>query len=318
MRQQALGVLGGLVKGYRDLSWHEAFARIAGRPSAAYLPDDIFFALLLPALNPAERTAILGDKNNFDRLEGLPQLPTTVGRLMNGRLLDPHYRMATADDLTRYLPPESPLVVKPSRATGSETGVAFVEANRLAEALAGRSDAIIQLPVVQHRDIAVLNATSLNTLRIVTYRRLDGEVVHLGSLLRVGRAGVSVDNSAAGGLFCGIDAERGALFADALTSDFRVVQAHPDNGLLFGGRKVPSFATARDAFMAAHRQIPWIDIAWWDAAIDSAGLPITIDINVQASIFDLQLAVGPAFEPVLDDIRARIGSRRHSRLLGFL
>lgn len=317
-RQQALTMLGGLVQGYRDLRWHEAYARIAGRPSASYLPDDIFFALLMPALNPRERTAILGDKNHFDLLEGLPQLPTTVGHLMNGRLLDPHYRSASAAELVRQLLPDTHLVVKPSRVTGSGKGVVFVEASKLADALPGRTDAIIQLPVAQHRDLAVLNVSSLNTLRIVTYRRLDGEVVHLGSLLRVGRVGARVDNSGAGGLFCGIDAERGVLHADAFTPGYRTVQAHPDNGLLFAGRKVPFFAAARDAFVAAHRQTPWIDIASWDAAIDTAGRPVMVEVNVGTSILGLQLAAGPVFEPVLDDIRQRIGSRRHSRIAGFL
>jgi len=317
-RQQALVMLGGLVPGYRDLRWHEALARLGGRPSASYLPDDIFACLLMPGLNPRERTAILGDKNHFDRLDGVPSPPATVGRLMNGRLLDLHYRAATAAELTRYLLPETALVVKPTRVTGGGKGVAFVEAQKLAEALADRTDAIIQLPVAQHRDLAVLNMSSLNTLRIVTWRKLDGEVVHLGSLLNVGRAGARVDKSSAGGLFCGIDAERGVLQPDAFTADYRAVQAHPDNGLLFAGRKVPSFATARDAFVAAHRQLPWIDIASWDAAIDSAGLPVTIGVDAAAGIFGLQLGAGPVFEPVLDDIRQRIGKRRYSGLAGFL
>jgi hypothetical protein len=169
MRQEALAFLGSLVKGYKDLRWHEAFARITGHPSAYYMPDDIFFALLLPRLNPRERSAILSDKNHFDRLVGLPPLPATVGRLMNGRLLDPQYRPATAGELVRQLPPDSPLVVKPSRVTGNGKGVTFVEAGKLAGALDGLADAIVQLPVVQHRDIAVLNTSSLNTVRTTTY-----------------------------------------------------------------------------------------------------------------------------------------------------
>jgi len=318
-RQEALTFLGSLVRGYRDLRWHEAYSRANTHPSAYYMPDDIFYALAMPALNPKDRTAILGDKNHFDRIEGWPPLPATVGRLMNGRLLDPHFGPATIAELIRQLPPGSQLVVKPSRVTGAGKGVAFVEAGSLAEALIGRTDAIIQLPVAQHRDLSVLNANSLNTLRITTYRKLDGEVVHLGSLLRMGRTGSRVDNASAGGVFCGVDGERGVLKADAFEKNaVKTYQAHPDNGLFFAGRKVPGFAVVRDAFVAAHRRTPWIDIASWDAAIDAAGQPVTIEVNVGNTISIPQLACGPVFEPVADDLRRRIGSRRYSGLAGFL
>lgn len=317
-RGEALTVLGTLVRGYSDLRWHQYYARVNGRPSAQYLPDDIFYALAMPALNPKDRAAILGDKNHFDRIEGWPALPATVGRLMNGRLLDPHFRPATTADLVRQLPRDSQLLVKPSRDTGDGKGLTFVAAGALAEVLDGRSDAIVQLPVAQHRDLAVLNATSLNTMRVTTYRKRDGEVVHLGSLLRMGRSGSRVDSSSAGGIYCGIEAERGVLGADAYNKDgSKVFQAHPDNGLLFADRKVPAFAAIREAYIAAHRQTPWIDLAAWDVAIDTTGQPVTIDVSVDTTISDLQLACGPLFAPVMDDIRKRIGSRRSSRLLGF-
>jgi hypothetical protein len=142
-------------------------------------------------------------------------------------------------------------------------------------------------------------------------------MVDLGSLLRIGRPGSRVDNTGSGGLFCGIDNERGVLKADGFSKEFRAVQAHPDNGLLFGGRKIPGFAAARDAIVAAHRQLPWIDLATWDLAIDTAGHPMTIEVNVGTTIFGFQVACGPAFQPVADDMRQRIGTRRYSRLAGF-
>ena len=318
-RQQALAFVGSLVRGYRDLRWHEAYSRPTGRPSPYYMPADIFYALVMPALNPKDRTAILSDKNHFDLLEGWPPLPPTVGRLMNGRLLDPHFRPATASELVRQLPPDAQLVVKPSRVTGSGKAVVFVEAASLAKALDGRSDAIVQLPVTQHRDLAVLNTTSLNTMRITTYRKLDGEVVHLGTFLRMGRAGSRVDNTGAGGLYCGVDSERGVLNADGYNKDgSKVYQAHPDNGLLFADRKVPAFAAARDAYVAAHRRLPWLDLASWDVSIDTTGQPVTIEINVGTTISVPQIACGPIFAPVADDLRQRIGSRRYSRIAGFL
>lgn len=318
-RREALSFLASLVRGYSDLRWHEACTRATGRASPHYLPADIFYALAMPALNPRDRTAILSDKNHFDRMEGWPALPPTVGRLMNGRLMDAHFRPATTAELVRQLPADAQLVVKPSRVTGSGKSVVFVEASALASALDGRSDAIIQLPVAQHRDLAVLNGSSLNTLRVTTYRKLDGEVVHLGTFLRMGRTGSRVDNTGAGGLYVGVDSERAVLHADGYNKDAsKVYQAHPDSGLLFADRKVPGFAAIREAYIAAHRQTPWIDLASWDVAIDTTGKPVTIEVNVGTTLSVPQFACGPIFAPVIDDLRARIGSRRYSRLLGFL
>ncbi len=315
-QKEALAFLTSLVRGYRDLRWHEMLVRATGRVSPYYLPDDILYALVLPHLNPPGRTAILADKNHFDRIEGWPPLPVTIGRLMNGRLLDPHYRPATAADLVRQLTSTTELIIKPTRVSGSSKDVAFFEAAKLADMLPGRTDAIIQLPVAQHRDLAVLNAGSVNTLRITTYRKLTGEVLHLGSFLRVGRAQRRVN---AGGIFCGVDIDRGALRADAYKNDpLTRLEAHPDNGLLFAARKIPGFAAACDAMVAAHAQTPWIDLASWDVAIDTAGRPVTIEVNVGTSARIQQIACGPIFEPVADDLRARIGNRRYSRVLGFL
>lgn len=66
---------------------------------------------------------------------------------------------------------------------------------------------IIQEVITQHPVLASLNPTSVNTVRIMTYRWLSGEVVALSSLVRVGRSGEIVDNGHAGGLV-GRSAER--------------------------------------------------------------------------------------------------------------
>jgi hypothetical protein len=317
-RAEALSFLTSLVQGYGDLRWHQAYARANGRPAANYVPEDIFQALVLPVLNPQKRAAILADKNHLNLLEGLPPLPSTVGRLVNGRLLDARYLPATVAELIRQLPPGSHLVVKPSRPSVTGGGIGVVEVSGLANALDGLADAIIQLPVQQHRDIAVLNTTSVNTMLITTWRRLDGALMHLGAFLRMGRNGSRSDNTEAGGLFCAIDGDRGVLAADAYARHgARVYQAHPDNGLLFAGRKVPGFAAARDACLAAHRHLPWIDLASWDVALDTAGHPVVVDVCVKPDAGPAQIALGPIFAPVLDDLRSRVGRRRYSRLAGF-
>ncbi len=316
-RREALVFVDSLVGGYRDLGWHEFYASSNGRASPYYLPSDIFYALVLPVMNPASRVTILQDKNHFDLISAWPPLPTTVGRLMDGRLLDRHFAPTTLAEIVRQAPVDALLVVKPSRITGSGKGLALVTPKALGAELEVRTDAIIQMPIVQHPDLAALNPSSVNTIRFISYRTLAGDILPLAAMLRIGRAGQAVDNTGAGGLFCGI-ADDGTLQPVGYDIKHRRYQAHPDSGIRLAGHRIPGFAAVRAALLEAHRRTPWIDFGTWDAAIDTSGQPVMVEVNVGTTIRGPQVAHGPIFEPVLDDIRRRIGKRRYSRLAGFL
>ena len=316
-RAAALDFIGGLVPGYRDLRWHELYSRTTGQPSPFYLPEDIFHALVLPAMNPPDRVQILRDKNQFDLVAGWPALPQTLGRVMNGQLLDAGYARTSAEEIQDRARRLATVVVKPTRATGSGKNVHFVPPELLPKALSGLNDAIVQAPVRQHADLARLNPSSVNTLRATTYRRLDGEIVFLSSAVRIGRAASRVDNSYAGGLICGVDAS-GALAPVAYENVTRRHERHPDSGLVFSGLRFPALAAAREALLDAHARTPWIDFATWDLSIDETGQPILIEVNVGTTLSGPQTTSGPVFGQVADDMRERIGTRRRSALLGFI
>ena len=65
-------------------------------------------------------------------------------------------------------------------------------------------DFIIQQAFEQHSFFSFFNPTSVNTLRIVSYRDSKGEIQILNSILRIGLAGSVVDNAHAGGMFVGV------------------------------------------------------------------------------------------------------------------
>ena len=67
---------------------------------------------------------------------------------------------------------------------------------------------IIQKYIDQHHWFARFNESSLNTVRVLTYRRIKNEeAVVLHRLLRAGRPGSVVDNQASGGIACAIDTD---------------------------------------------------------------------------------------------------------------
>lgn len=317
IRSESLAFVDSLVKGHRDLRWHEVYAAANGKLSPYYLPGDIFHALLLPVLNREHYAQIFADKNQFDLVGGWPSQPETHGRLIRGRLLDRDFQATTIQAIQQGAAHLDTLIVKPSRVTGAGKRVERVPVSQLAGSLVGRLDAIIQAPVRQHDALAAVNASSVNTIRATTYRKRDGEILLVGAAFRCGRAGSVIDNQYGGGLVVGIDAQ-GRLEKHGLDRHFQKYPRHPDSGFAFEGHPIPAFDSIQNELHAAHARTPWLDLAAWDTTIDQEGSVRLIEINRGTSLNVLQLPGGPVFEHLADDIRQRIGHRRYSSPLGFI
>ncbi len=316
-RAAALEFVGRFVTGYRDLRWHEFYTRVGERPSAHYIPEDIFYALVLPALNGSGGAHILRDKNHFDLLPGWPGRPTTIGRLMNGRLLGTDFSPVALGDIEALARGHDEIAVKPSRQSGSGKNIQFCPPGDLARALVGRRDAVIQLAIAQHPALAALHPASTNSVRAVTYRKLDGELVFVSGTLRIGRNLMRIDNRVAGGVACAIR-DDGRLDRFAYDAACARYEKHPDTGIVFDGYPMPEFDALRAAVLTAHDHAPWLDMASWDVTVDSNSQVTIIEVNVGTTMSLPQTVNGPVFAPVADDMMQRIGSHRYSALMGFL
>ena len=156
-------------------------------------------------------------------------------------------------------------------------------------------DWILQRPLRQCDALAAFNATSVNTLRIMTYRSRRG-VIHLSTFLRMGRAGSRVDNMTSGGLSCGVDPGSGMLHPRGrlLHSLNETVDRHPDSGVAFAGFRVPAWDEALEACIRGHEMIPALDLISWDIAIDHESYPAFIEFNiVEQDIRVHQIENGP-------------------------
>jgi hypothetical protein len=73
-------------------------------------------------------------------------------------------------------------------------------------------DFILQEALEQSPYICQFNPSSINTLRLVTYRSVKDESVHVvASIIRIGKHGEFVDNAHAGSRFVGVDLKTGVL-----------------------------------------------------------------------------------------------------------
>jgi len=132
----------------------------------------------------------------------------------------------------------------------------------------------------QHAEMAALNRTSVNTIRIWVYEK-NGEYVVPGAYLRVGRSGSQVDNNSSGGLCCPVDVERGTTRgAMDVKKDCAPCHHHPDTGAALAGFRIPHWNECVVMAGMALSAFPHMRVAGLDMAVTPEG-PCLIELNVR-------------------------------------
>jgi hypothetical protein len=234
-----------------------------------------------------------------------------VLRLINGRFYDNGFRRTAAmDALSGY----DEIVVKPARDTGDGRGVYFVARADFETGIAAledgnrHEDLTIQEPIRQSAALAVLNPSSVNTIRVMT-RCFDGELGIVAAAARMGRPGSRIDNHDAGNLHIGLD-DDGALRAFASDQNFGRYETIPGTDTPFVGLKIPNWPLAQKIVLDLQACFPEIGLMSWDVAFDENDQPIVIEVNLRRQGLNLlQIHNGPLFGDMLPEIVARTRPR---------
>lgn len=125
----------------------------------------------------------------------------------------------------------------------------------------------------QASEFGVFHPNSVNTLRIVTFRRETGIEI-FASYLRIGCSGEIADNN---------DVSRVAVWVDPSTGAFKrtgfliegedpvSIEKHPDTGVRFEGQVVPQFEECKALAFRAHAWLPAVHSVGWDFALAKDG-----------------------------------------------
>jgi len=290
--------------GYSDLRWHELYWRVSGMVDSAYIPEDIFYREIEPALNAMDYVHVLTDKNECYNAPVAPYLPEPVVHVIRGELYRPGFvRIGENEIDTLLATSRDEFIVKPSTEHGGGRSLRMMDGPSAADFLrkelrerhCGRcTDWTVQRRFEQCAAMAQFNPSSVNTYRVMTLR-IDCDIQCISGLLRMGRSGMRVDNHAAGGVICGIDG--GRLRGRGIDRDYRIYAAHPDNGTPLDGEP-PAYEEAVELCRELHRTMPWFDLISWDVAIDARQQPRIIEFNLQSQSIEIhQLTNGPLFGP---------------------
>ncbi len=139
---------------------------------------------------------------------------------------------------------------------------------------------IFQELILQHEALKKINYSSINTLRIVTYKNKKNEVEILSGFIRVGRKGAIVDNAHAGGIVVPFNKETGKMCAEGLQlidNGGGVFYKHPDTGIIFDNLQIPHYILVKKIVTKASSlfKFPFLG---WDVALTPNG-PIIIEAN---------------------------------------
>ncbi len=285
--------------GLVDPLWVQVYSSKTGVYSPEYVGSDIhYYNVEWDRIDYDYLRAFL-DKNYMDVLLPCVKHPVTLIRKIHGSYLDadflPMTKSEAVDKLYENLDPG--IVIKISRASSGGKGVRFFGVGStksdISNALDADPDIAVQLVMKQHHEMAKMNASSVNTIRIICIM-LDGESVPLSSVVRIGNSGSRVDNFSSGGVGCGVSPD-GHLNSCGYTQKGERYDVHP-NGFVFSEGYVPNFDKALNAVKQCHLRVPMFGVASWDIAIDESGDPVLIEYNVGGAGIDIhQYNNGPLY-----------------------
>lgn len=299
------------------LSSHEYFYSRTGVYSKEYVPKGFYTVELLPKANMVKYRDAYADKNMVDVYLPNVKHPHTILKRMNGYYYYEGNPVSEDEAIEKCLNLQD-CIIKPTLEYSGK-GVCGLEVKdgttNIDELKVGDlfkkygKNFQIQKRLKQHERMNLLNPTSVNTIRILTYRS-KMEILVVYSVVRIGRKGQVIDNQCAGGIST-IVGEDGRLGKYAYGGYTENDVLKTDVGTVLEGFEIPSYNKAIETVKKLHFQLPFFDLIGWDVAIDEEGDPVVIEWNVNTGLS--QSAFGPGFGKYTERIIRELWPRENSR-----
>jgi len=302
--------------------WHQYLYSRNGLWSEKYIPASIYNSEIIWRLNKFHFRHAYTDKGFYDTLFHDINRPRTIVKNVNGYYYDDRFPLTEVEAVERCSNLKE-AIIKPTLGGTWGNGVKLIQsADGIIKDTGGsvndlfssyKQSFIVQERLEQHPDLAKLNPTSLNTIRVMSYRRGD-EIVILYAIIRIGRNGQVVDNETAGGIKADIDLQTGRIKGCAIGSPKEALMPFTDVGTPTDGYQIPCFDKVLEVVKEMHYRLSYFDLVGWDMSVDKEGRPALIEWNRAAELS--QVAHGPAFGDLTEEILTDAMHRNNSRTSG--
>jgi len=294
-----------------NINWFKFYYHLTGTVDPRYIPDDVHHFYIIPHFDDLTYIRQMEDKNLFHLLLPTANHPDTVLKHVDNTFCNEDFTPISKEDVYDRLAQLGRFIVKPTRDTGEGADISFLTGPAEKDAVDallekyGSLDFIIQRMVSQHPDLSAFNASSLNTIRVVTMV-LHGKAHILSAILRIGQSGSLVDNISKGGYQAVIHTDTGMLDKMAYTHE-NGIHKHVDrtaSGTLFEGARIPCWDKVRETATELALKLPHLKLIGWDFGVDDQGRVILIEFNCHFG--QNQENCGPTFgdmtEKVLNEV----------------
>ena len=194
------------------------YGNITGDWDYRFIPESIYYSRIEPCLNNKAFAKCYTDKNSYSFFLKEFKFPETIISNIEGVFYNNKFETISGEQVKNILDGQDRFIIKPAVDSGGGKSVSlWVKKDGVFVSDEGgmfnpgelfkkyNKNFIIQEAIHQHPFYSKFNSTSVNTVRILTYRSVKDNQIHLlHCILRVGASGKITDNQASGGFACGV------------------------------------------------------------------------------------------------------------------
>lgn len=307
--------------------WHLKYYAYSGKFDEKYVPEILYTTKIEPLFNPEQIAKTLQDKSLIEYIYAKAinendniVIPITRGGCVNGTYFDDKRDICVKHEFIEKMNRlEGKYIIKPAVGGNSgrdvellclKNGIDSCSNKKLDDIIdAYGANFIIQDCIVQNEKYAALHANSVNTIRLISYKK-DGKIVVAPAIMRIGIGETYIDNTHAGGVYIGVE-KNGRLLERGIKQYCEPVFIHPDSRIIFKDYQLPYFERFFEAAKELHKCLPSIGIVNWDFAMNDKNQVVLIESNlICGSIWLIQNAWGKSVfeentEYILQKIRKK-------------
>lgn len=297
-------------------NWHRLYYAMTGIEDPAFIPPPVYEYNIRPCLNHPNFAIVWQNKVYLERL--LPDIKTvrSVVRNTNGRFLNEGFNIISSKEAEIIMNGYEKLVVKPGLYSHKGMGIKLFRAPFDIREIDNEygMNYVVQIPLRQHKKMAELNPSSINTFRVVSV--LLGNTPHVCSIYaKVGAKGEFADNSGEDRFFLGTDPS--GKFRDyAVSRDLKRIKSLP-SGIDFAGMDVPGYRLMTECAKKAHKDMAFFGLAAFDICIDEDEEPVIVEANLKQPGILGQFASGPYFGKYTVDVLKYCKRRNITKEVGW-
>lgn len=280
-----------------------------------YIPASTYLLNIEPVLNNIYFSKNIDNKSMYDKILHGISTPVTLLRKINNFFYDRNYQPVDISEtyLSEITRESKKLILKASVDSGagknilifnSFNGVFINDKIKLSEEfLKNYPDFVLQEFVDQHPFFKQFNPGSNNTVRVLVYKSVKDNSIHvLHCLLRIGKSGSFTDHDNLGGIVVGISPEG---FLNNFGCNVNGIRFSTFNGVAFDkiDRQVPFIREIREMAEKIADQVYYARLLAIDFTVDNHGNPLLLEINSHGNgTCQYQMNNGPLFQEFTREI----------------